>query len=157
PDTTQAEADRAIAELAEHANAFARMPPREKAALLRELIPTTRDVAAACVEDACRAKGIEGGSPLGGEEWLAGPFATLTNVRLLAQSLDDIAAGGRPRFAYKPRNRRDGRREILVHPHSMKDGLLASGIKAYVFFDESVRSEADIVAAQAEFYQKKDP
>jgi acyl-CoA reductase-like NAD-dependent aldehyde dehydrogenase len=156
-DSSPADCDRALEELASRATPFARMSPREKAGILRELIPTTHAVAGAWVDDACRAKGLETSSPLAGEEWLAGPFATVTNIRLLAQSLEDIAAGGRPRFAWKRRSRVDGRRELLVHPSTMKDGVLGSGMKAYVLFEEGVKTAEDAVAAQASFYQTKDP
>ena len=57
-----------------------------------------------------RASTLE--SPLAGEEWLAGPFATLTNIRLLADSLDQIALRGRPDF--RPRKRRRAARRATA-------------------------------------------
>ncbi len=88
--------DKAVAELGDQARAFARMPPLEKAALLRSLLPRIAAAAAEQVNVACRAKGLDPAGPLAGEEWLAGPAAVLANTRLLAESLEAIAARGRP-------------------------------------------------------------
>src|SRR5687768_17482058 len=86
-ESTTADLDRAIAELRDHARAFARMPPREKAAILREIVPLALRAAPRMVAEGCRAKGIDPDGPLAGEEWLGGACPFILNVRLLAEAL----------------------------------------------------------------------
>jgi aldehyde dehydrogenase (NAD(P)+) len=156
-DSSPSGCDRALHELADKATPFARMPPCEKAAILRELIVTTHAVASAWVDDACRAKRLDPTSPLAGEEWLGGPFATLMNMRLLAVALHEIATRGRPVLSWKRRERLDALCEVKLHPSSLKDGLLAAGTEAFVIFEENVRNAEDAARAQASFYQRESP
>src|SRR5262249_51086142 len=86
--------DRAAAELAERAQPFARMPPRDKAALLREVIARTAGAASEIVTIACRAAGIDPTSAKAGGAWLAGPVALLAGARSLAAALDELAVDG---------------------------------------------------------------
>jgi acyl-CoA reductase-like NAD-dependent aldehyde dehydrogenase len=147
--------DRAVAELGDNARAFARMPPLEKAALLRSLLPRIAAAASAQVEAACRAKGLHPESPLAGEEWLAGPAAVLANTRLLAESLEAIAARGRPDLP-KATLRDDDRAEVLVAPRGLHEKALYNGIEARVIFQEGLHPK-EVPGAQAAFYQRKDP
>jgi hypothetical protein len=128
--TAPAELDRAIAELGDRARPFAGMSVPEKASLLRELVPRLAAVAREQVLAACAAKGIDPGSPMAGEEWLSGPFATITNARLLAEALDDIAARGRPRLPRRAIRVRNGRVEVRVHPLNGKEAALFNGYEA---------------------------
>lgn len=151
--TSPAELDKAIAELGDRARPFAGMAVREKAALLRELVPRLAAVAREQVLAACAAKGIDPGSPMAGEEWLAGPFATITNARLLADALDDIAARGRPRLPRGAIRVRNGRVEVRVHPLSGKDAALFNGYEAYVLLEDGADRNTPL-ETQASFYQK---
>ena len=151
--TSQAELDRAIAELNDRARPFAAMAVREKASLLRELVPRLAAVAREQVLAACAAKGIDPSSPVAGEEWLAGPFATITNARLLAEALDDIAAKGRPRLPRGAVRVRNGRVEVRVHPLNGKDAALFQGFEAYVLLQEGADRHTPL-EEQAAFYQK---
>ena len=149
------ELDRAVAELGDQARAFARMPPLEKAALLRALLPRIAAAAAEQVNVACRAKGIDPAGPLAGEEWLAGPAAVLANARLLAESLEAIAARGRPDLP-KATLRDDDRAEVLVAPRGLHERALYNGITATVIFQEGLHPK-EVPGAQASFYQQRDP
>src|SRR5262245_61186930 len=88
--TAERVVDDAIAAVREHARGFARLAPAAKAALLRECIPRLQAVAPAWVAEGARARDADPG-----EEWLAGPTATVRTFRLLAESLERIAADGR--------------------------------------------------------------
>ena len=153
--TNEVELDRAVAELSDHARAFARMPAREKAALVRQLIPLFESTANEQVAQACIAKGIDPVRPIAGEEWLAGPFVTLTQLRLLAGALDGVAARGRPAIPAL-HLRPDGRVEARIYPLHWLDGALFAGSQATVLFTEGT-SPADVAPAQASFYQRADP
>ncbi|MCC6551472.1 MAG: aldehyde dehydrogenase family protein [Polyangiaceae bacterium] len=157
PESSPAELDRAAAELAEAARAFARTPPREKAALLRALLPGVLATARAQVAAACAAKGIDPGSPVAGEEWLAGPCLTAANVRLLAEALEDVAAAGRPRLGRRAvRARSDGRVEVDVFPRSAQDAALFTKIQARALLRPGATA-ASAIERQAAFYQEREP
>jgi acyl-CoA reductase-like NAD-dependent aldehyde dehydrogenase len=147
--------DRAVAELGDKARAFARMPPIEKAALLRSLLPRIAAAAEAQVNVACRAKGLDPASPQAGEEWLAGPAAVLANTRLLAESLEAIAARGRPDLP-KAILRDDDRAEVLIAPRGLHEKALYTGIECKVIFEAGLHPK-EVPGAQAAFYRQGEP
>jgi hypothetical protein len=151
--TSPAELDQAIEDLGAAAGIFAAMAPKEKAALLRSILPRVLATARDQVEAACRAKGLDPASPLAGEEWLAGPCATLNTVRLLATSLDDIAKEGRPRLPRKAVRVRNGRVEVSIYPQNAMDAGMFRGFEAYVLIQDGT-DRASVLTDQAELYQK---
>jgi len=150
----QADLDRAVAELRDHARELARLPPAQKAALLRQVIPRLIDVAPAWVAEGSKAKGIDPSTSA--EEWLAGPLPVVRNARLLADSLEEIARHGRPTLGTRARTREDGRLEVEVFPGGRIDKLLWAGFRGTVLMQDGVNREA-AVRKQAAFYQEKDP
>src|SRR5262245_57876654 len=94
--TPRAAIDRAIATVADARRAFARMSPAAKAGLLRSTLPLLGRVANAWVAAGRAAKGLRPEGAEGGEDWLSGPMPVVRNVRLLVQSLEQIADRGRP-------------------------------------------------------------
>src|SRR5215468_6384163 len=126
--TPRAALDRAVAAVGDQRTAFAKMPPREKAALLREVLPLLVRASRAWVEAGCKAKGIRADSPLSGEEWFAGPLVTARNVRLLASSLEQIASSGRPPLGRSVKKRPDGRVEVDIFPAGGFDPALYRGL-----------------------------
>jgi len=150
----EAELDRAVAELREHAREFARMAPAAKAALLRQCLPRLVEVAPAWAAEGSKAKGI---SPTeSAEEWLAGPAVTVRGARLMVESLEAIAARGRPPLGVRSRQRRDGRLEIDLFPTTGIEKLFYPGFRGGVLMQEGVDREAAI-RRQAAFYQERDP
>lgn len=154
--TSTANLDRAVAEVKVKADEFFRLPVRAKADLLRQIQPRLVEVAPDWVKAACRAKGIAYGSTMAGEEWLAGPFITMRNARLLIENLDAIARSGMPPFGRGVRTREDGRVEIDVFPASAMDQVLFAGFSARVLLLPGV-TEAEARARQASFYQQQHP
>ena len=148
--------DEAVEIVAAKATEFARLPVRRKAELLAELPKRFADVADAWVEAGCRAKGIALGTPLEGEEWIAGVSPTVRNARLLAESVAAIAQRGRPPFGRSVRLRDDGRIEVEVFPGSALDGAQFAGFRVHVLLQPNV-SEAEARARQASFYQVANP
>jgi aldehyde dehydrogenase (NAD(P)+) len=154
--TPRAALDRAVAAVADQRSAFAKMPPREKAALLREVLPLLVRASRAWVEAGCKAKGIRADSPLSGEEWFAGPLVTARNVRLLASSLEQIASSGRPPLGRSVKKRPDGRVEVDIFPAGGFDPALYRGLSCSALLQPGI-DEAKAREKQASFYQKKDP
>jgi len=143
--------DRALAQLKDHSVEFARLPPADKAQLLRECIAGLLTEALAWVAAGAKARSADLG-----EEWLAGPLVTVRLFRLLAESLDGIATGGRPPLGHSTHIRDDGRLEIALMPASTLDRVRFSGFAGSALMESGVRLE-DARANQAAFYQQQHP
>jgi hypothetical protein len=102
----------------------------ERIAYLKKLTEGILAVAERWVEGGCALKGIPHGSSLAGEEWLAGPMATLRNVRLLIESLEQ---GGQPKA--NVRVRADGQSVAHVLPLNLQDRAIFSGMTAEVWIE----------------------
>jgi acyl-CoA reductase-like NAD-dependent aldehyde dehydrogenase len=146
--------DRAVEELRARAVTLARLPVAEKAALVRQIIPRLAEAAPGWAAAGATAKSL--GADQQAEEWLSGPLPCIRMCRLLADSLDAIAARGRPPLGTGVRTRADGRLEIDLFPVTGLDKLLFSGFRGSVLMQEGVDRES-AVRQQAAFYQERDP
>lgn len=154
--TNTAELDQAISALRSQARAFARLSPAEKRDLLVACLPTLLEVAEGWVRAGCEAKGIPFDTPTGGEEWLAGPMTTVRNVRLLIESLDEIAKRGKPSFGKRTHTRQDGRVEVDIFPANGMESAMFGGFSSRILLEEGL-SESRAREMQASFFSKKDP
>ncbi len=121
----------AIATLATHKQAWIQLGLEERIAYLHRCIDGVMAVGEAWAEAACRAKGIDPYSSLAGEEWIAGPVATLLNLRQLVTALE---AGGQPKpvaLTYRD----NGQAIAQVFPDQWMDRLLWLGFKAEVWLE----------------------
>ncbi|HEX7453006.1 MAG TPA: aldehyde dehydrogenase family protein, partial [Polyangiaceae bacterium] len=156
-DTSVSELDRALSTLAEHATAFARAPLGDKVTWLRDIASRFQELSARIVQGACQAKGVELGTPLEGEEWLAGLVPIQRNLKQLAESLDQVRRFGAPsvdpsRLEALP----NGGLAVRVTPHERYDSLLYAPFRAQTWLEPGV--EADRLGdAQAGFYTRRDP
>ncbi len=149
--------DADLAVLKDKAREFARLSPSQRASLLRECIPRVVATAEAWTRAACEAKGIAFDGPASSEEWLAGPMATVRNLRLLAESLESIGRTGSPgpapeRFGRTPL----GQTVVQVFPNTLVESALYGGFTAEVRFLDGVSPE-DAQRKQASFYKKRSP
>jgi hypothetical protein len=136
---------------------FARTSPREKAALLRALVPRVLALAPEMVALACEAAGIAPTSPLAGAAWLSGPVALLASIRSLAGALDDIATGGRPSLpATHLRGRLAGRLVARLEPRTFAERSLHRDAEAIAVFAAGVEPE-DVISGQGAFYRQAEP
>jgi hypothetical protein len=148
--------DQAVALLQERKRAFSSLPVSGRIDLLRRLAADTYAVAAEQAAAACAAKGIDPQSPRAAEEWLGGPMTTLRNLRLLIDSLSQIARWGHPQMGANAVSiRDDGQVVARVFPIGFDDKLLFSGFSAEVWMDPSVRAH-DLVGTMARIYQPSD-
>jgi aldehyde dehydrogenase (NAD(P)+) len=143
--------DEAIAIVKGHAREFARLGPRAKADLLRACLHGLLAEAPAWVMAGARARTSE---PV--EEWLVGPIATIRMFRLLAESLDAVAANGKPPLGRGVRRRPDGRLEVSLVPASAIDAVVYMGFSAHALMSAGV-DEAGARDRQAAFYSRSDP
>jgi len=155
-ETSPAELDQAIAAVKAKAREFAGLGPNERKQLLLACLPTLLEVAEGWVRAGCEAKGIPVDEPLGGEEWLAGPMATVRNVRLLIESLTSIAATGKPAFGRRVYTRSDGRVEVEVFPPSAKEAVMFGGFTSRIRLQEGIDANK-AREIQASFYSKRNP
>ena len=141
PDSTPEEIDRALAELRGKADEWSRVSIADRRSILKELIRDFSAVSERWTELCREAEGIPAGRPQAGEEWLAGPYVVLRNLRLLEQSLTDIERLGHPRIPGKVAQRADGRVTAQVFPASIYDHIFYSGITAEVWMQPGVTLE----------------
>ncbi len=135
--------DDAVAAVRAQASAWVQWDVADRIALLEELRRDTLAVAEEWVTAAAAAKGIARDSQAVAEEWLGGPILVLRNLRLLAETLRDIAESGAP----QPKavsTRADGQVEVRVFPTSPLDNLLFAG------FTADVRLAPDVSLEEAE-------
>jgi acyl-CoA reductase-like NAD-dependent aldehyde dehydrogenase len=154
PATPRGEIDRALFDLTRTKQQWAELGIARRVALLRELIVTTAAVAKRWVDAAIEAKGIRAGSPQEGEEWLGGPMVTIRNMRLLAESLQDIATLGYPRTPGEPRLAPSGQVAAPVFPGAFFDRLLFTGFNAEVWMRPGVTLEG-LRDTQAVAYRRR--
>ena len=148
--------DRAVADVRAHAAEFALLPVAEKAKLVRALIPGIVAVSTEWVRAGCKAKGLDADSVEAAEEWLGGVGPTLRNARLLAESLEAIAAHGKPPLGKSVTVRPDGRTSVRVFPSSAIDAQSFAGFTVDALLQPGVDA-ARARALQASYYSKKDP
>ena len=149
--TDQRRIDEAILAVKDHAREFARLGPSAKADLLRACISRLLYEAPAWVDEGARARAADPG-----EEWLVGPIPTIRMFRLLAESLDGVAANGKPKLGRGVRRRSDGRLEISLFPASGIDAVTFMGFTGYALMAAGV-DEAGARDRQAAFYGRHDP
>jgi aldehyde dehydrogenase (NAD(P)+) len=133
--TSSTEIDRKIRRLGDAKQAFARLPPSEKASLLGALRRRLYDLAPALAEAACDAKGINRNSELYGEELMAGPVTTVHYVRLLERSLREIARHGTTPIAKDAIEARAGGSLVRAVPLEAFDRVRFAGVSGEVWLD----------------------
>jgi acyl-CoA reductase-like NAD-dependent aldehyde dehydrogenase len=148
--TSRAELEAAVARLRTAAPTFAQLPIGERIALARSMRAGYARVAERTVHAACAAKGISLGTPAEGEEWIAGPYVTLLQLRLWIAALSSIEQHGSTRIGRVGRTS-DGRVCVRVFPTNFVDAALFRGIAGDVHLQAGA-SEAD----RARFYRKPD-
>ncbi len=96
---------------------------------LRRCVAGVQAVAAEWVEISCQIKGIDPNSNLAGEEWIAGPFATLVNLQQLVRALQ---ANGQPQ-PISWRTAANGQAIADVFPRTVQEKILWLGFRAEVW------------------------
>jgi hypothetical protein len=151
------ELDHAIQVLQYNKERWAKLPVPQKTELVGKLIQGVLAVADRQVSAALKAKGISPDSIESSEEWLSGPVIVLRNLRLLKQTLQQIARYGIPEI--KPEKillSPDGQVVVDVFPDPLFDKILYPGFHAEVRMKPEVKREA-LNQAMASFYRQLEP
>ncbi|CAM3700494.1 aldehyde dehydrogenase family protein [Tsukamurella ocularis] len=140
PATTEGDVDTAVDDLTRGARRWAVMGVTERITLLER---THRAVAGAADDwaaAAIAAKGIPAG-PLEGEEWMSGPYATLTGISAIIGSLKKIAVGESPAAGLKTRPAPGHRTAFAVLPTDLFEFNLFNGFTAEVWLEPGVTAD----------------
>ncbi|WP_315834238.1 aldehyde dehydrogenase family protein [Bradyrhizobium prioriisuperbiae] len=131
------ELETALAELDQRKDAWARTSIGERIAMLAEIKEHLMEVAEAWAKTAARKKSIPAGSPLEGEEWLAGPYTVMGACNLFIETLSQM--DGKQFLKTIPvRELPNGQIAARVMPHSIWDKLLMAGVTADVWMQPGV-------------------
>ena len=154
--SSQEEMDAAVQALQAQKDAWVAVPIRQRIALLDQLIKDFLAIAERWVAAGVQAKRLDPQSPTAGEEWALGPFPVLRNMRLLRESLRDIATKGRPQIPGPVTTRPDGQVVAQVFPQSAYDRIFFGGVTAEVWMQPGV-TQAELPDTQAVMYHTKHP
>jgi len=149
--TTQSQLDEMVERLRGGAATFARLSLADRIALARAMQAGYVRVARRSVEAACAAKGIPPGTSTAGQEWAAGPWPVVRQLRLVAESLGSLDRTGNTPIG-RVRSTADGRLAVRVFPSNTIDGVLFARITVDVHFSVGVSEEA-MHASRAGFYR----
>ncbi len=142
--------DAAVQVLQEHKQAWVAFTLRERIALIDELIRDFVSIAPRWVAAGLKAKGVPETTP--GEEWLAGTYPVVKNLRQLRQSLMDIETSGHPRIPGAVRTLPNGQVAASVFPFTTYDSIIFTGVTAEVWMEPGVTAE-EVPNTQAEVYR----
>ena len=144
--------DSALADLTAGAGRWAALGLTGRRELLEAVGSAVAAVAPEWVSVAAGYKGLPPESPLMGEEWLSGPYAVLTGLSALAESMRALEADGSPLDGFDLGTAPGNRLSVKVLPHGIFDELLLSGFSADVWMQPGVTAEQ--VRAQAGLGQR---
>ena len=159
PDTPTAEIEQALETLVGKRRPWVETPISDRRAILREMLKDFLGVAARWADAVREAEGIPAGVPTAGEEWLAGPYFIVRNLRLLDEALAEIERQGVPQVPGPVRTRPDGQVTARVFPQTLYDRIFYTGVTADVWMEPGVTaaSLADTQAAAYKPAAKDDP
>ena len=114
--SSQDEMDAALQTLHTQKDAWVALSIPERIVILNRLMRDFVAIAPRWVAACIKAKGIAEDSPTVAEEWGAGVWPVMKNLRQLRQSLADIASVGHPKIPGKVSTRPDGQVVAKVFP-----------------------------------------
>src|SRR5437868_4833778 len=142
--------DELVGRLRDGGKAWVKLPIGDKIEVARRMLQGFSRVAERSVVAACAAKGIPPGSPMEGEEWLAGPYVTLRILRLTVEALEALQAGHNTPIGKVDRTI-DGKVRVQMYPMTRLDKTLFDRLTAEVLLEQGA-TEKDL-EARARFYR----
>jgi hypothetical protein len=141
PSSTKEEMDTAIETLQAHKDEWVAFSIRERIELIDRLMRDYAVIVRRWVDASIQAKGIAEDSPCAGEEWAAGAWPVIRNLRQLRQALVDIETTGHPKIPGPVRTRPGGQVVAQVFPQTIYDRLFFEGVKAEIWMDPGMTVE----------------
>ena len=130
--------DLAVTSVAQNKQVWAETTCEQRIELLNALLVSLQSAAENWVQLSCQAKGHRPNTPAAGEEWLTGPCLVARNLRLLRESISDIAKTGKPRLPAAPLRHTNGQVIVPTFPTSFFDKVLFQGFTAEVWMQAGV-------------------
>ena len=152
PASGQAKLDETVAHLREAAWKFATLSIEKRIELATKMQQGMMKVAKAMVEAGCKAKGIAPDSNLAAEEWAAGSWGVVRQLRLIRESLQSIQKTGNTPIG-KVKRTAAGNLAVQVYPSNAIDGMLFKDITVDVHMQAHV-TEQSLETDRASFYKK---
>ncbi|MEO6021340.1 MAG: aldehyde dehydrogenase family protein [Knoellia sp.] len=134
--------DAAIATVQAGERRWAGLGLTERVALLGRVHAAVASQAEQWVAAAVRAKNLDPNSPLVGEEWLSGPYCTMSGLQMLQHSLSALVDGKSPVATTKFGAAPGGRVAVPVLPTSPYEYLLLHGFSADVWMKPGIGESA---------------
>lgn len=119
----------------------------QRARLLERLHDTVGAVAEEWATTSSAAKDLPADSPLAGEEWLTGPYTTLTALDAARDTMRALAEGRSPLDGARIDGAPGGRLRVHVLPAAPLDRLLLSGFTGEVWLEPGVTRDEAIASA----------
>jgi len=131
--------DRCLDALVSSKDRWRDTPLVQRIALARRCLDGAKALSDQWIAEACRAKGIEPGTPLEAEETAAGPLATVRYLALLIRSLEDIERTGTVRLPGQIGTTHTGQLRVQVLPtRGFYDTVTFAGFRADVWMQPGV-------------------
>ncbi len=154
PPSTREAMDTAIETLQAQKEVWVDFSIVERIALLDRLIASFDAIAPRWVSESSQAKGITDDPLCVGEEWAAGVWSVIKNLRQLRKALVDIEVDGQPGIPGPVTTRTDGQVVARVFPQTIYDRLFFQGITADIWMESGVTVES-LALTQALAYRDK--
>lgn len=151
PDSSQAKLDETVKHLREAAWKFATLSIEKRIALATAMQQGIIKNLEAMVEVGCRAKGITRGTNLEAEEWAAGYWGVVRQLRLIRENLQHIAKTGNTPIG-KVKRTAAGNLAVQVYPNNTIDSMLFKDITVDVYMQPQV-TEQNLENDRASFYK----
>ncbi len=152
--STREEMNEAIEALQAHKNEWVAFGIHERIVLIDRMMTDFAVVASRWVDTSIQAKGIAEDSLCVGEEWAAGAWPVLKNLRQLRQSLVNIEVAGHPKIPGRVTTMSNGQVAAQVFPQTIYDRLFFERIRAEIWMDPGVTIE-NLSQTQAVAYHDK--
>ena len=153
--STREEMDTAIEALQSHKDEWVAFSIYDRIMLIDRMIKDFAAIASRWVDASIQAKGISEDLLCVGEEWAAGAWPVLKNLRQLRQSLVDIEMDGHPKIPGCVTAMSNGQVAAQVFPQTIYDRLFFERIRAEIWMEPEVTIES-LSQTQAIAYHDKD-
>lgn len=133
-----AQADAVVERLTRGEKAWAETTLDQRGDLLGRMVELIDQHAEEWVHLASTIKQLPEDSSLAGEEWISGPWATVSALQSLRQTVARMAAGKSATAGFHVRQATGNRIALQVLPHSTYDRLLLNGFSAEVWLEPGI-------------------
>lgn len=137
-DPVHAALDQAIADLQAGERTWRAITVGQRATLLKAVRTNVAAVAEEWANVAADSKGLHGGHPLRGEEWMSGPYAVLGALDAYIETLTRIAHGRNPLDGVRIDRAPGGRTRVHAFPITGDDKLLLAGFSGEVWLEPGI-------------------